>query len=250
MRGRRCRYWPGASAFPGSTPACTIPGRDRRCAQPAQPSPPRPVQALAGGQQGAGRGLRPVFTRIQTLVSGDGDGLTFVVNSSAGSALAGPPAEEISEALPKARVFVVDEPEEWEAAFKEAGSAKAIGIAGGDGSINSAAEVAMANNQPLAIVPAGTLNHLARDLGIDSVDGDHRGHQRRQGRSYRRGHHRRQAVPQHRQLRQLRRAGRRPRAPRGPHRQVAGRPRRPGEGAAPTSSRSRSRSTAGAGRCG
>jgi diacylglycerol kinase family enzyme/membrane-associated phospholipid phosphatase len=114
--------------------------------------------------------VRPVFTRIQTLVSGDGDGLTFVVNSSAGSALAGPPAEEISEALPKARVFVVDEPEEWEAAFKEAGSAKAIGIAGGDGSINSAAEVAMANNQPLAIVPAGTLNHLARDLGIDSVE--------------------------------------------------------------------------------
>ncbi len=28
----------------------------------------------------------------------------------------------------------------------------------------------MANDQPLAIVPAGTLNHLARDLGIDSVE--------------------------------------------------------------------------------
>lgn len=114
--------------------------------------------------------VRPLFTRIKTLVSGDGDGITFVVNSSAGSALSVPPAEEISEALPKARVFVVEEPHDWDAAYKEAGSAKAIGIAGGDGSINSAAEVAMANNQPLAIVPAGTLNHLARDLGIDSVE--------------------------------------------------------------------------------
>lgn len=114
--------------------------------------------------------MRPVLTRIDTLVSEDGDGITFVVNSSAGSALARPPAEEIQEALPKAEVRVVDEPEEWEAAFKEAGQAKAIGIAGGDGSINSAAEVAMANNQPLAVVPAGTLNHLARDLGIDSVE--------------------------------------------------------------------------------
>jgi diacylglycerol kinase family enzyme/membrane-associated phospholipid phosphatase len=114
--------------------------------------------------------MRPVFTRIDTLVSEDGEGITFVVNSSAGSALAKPPAEEISEGLPKAEIRVVEEPEEWEAAFKEAGEAKAIGIAGGDGSINSAAEVAMAHGQPLAVVPAGTLNHLARDLGIDSVE--------------------------------------------------------------------------------
>lgn len=114
--------------------------------------------------------VRPVYTRIYTLVSEDGEGITFVVNSSAGSALAKPPAQEISEALPKAVVRVVEKPEEWEAAFKEAASAKAVGMAGGDGSINSAAEVAIANDQPLAVVPAGTLNHLARDLGIDSVE--------------------------------------------------------------------------------
>lgn len=114
--------------------------------------------------------VRPVYTRIDTLVSEDGEGITFVVNSSAGSALSRPPAEEIQESLPKADVRVVEEPEEWEAAFKEAGKAQALGIAGGDGSINSAAEVAMANGQPLAVVPAGTLNHLARDLGIDSVE--------------------------------------------------------------------------------
>jgi diacylglycerol kinase family enzyme/membrane-associated phospholipid phosphatase len=114
--------------------------------------------------------VRPAYNRIDTHVSEDGEGLTFVINSSAGSALARPPAEEIEEALPKARIRVVEEPEEWDAAFKEASEAKALGIAGGDGSINSAAQVAMDNNQPLAVVPAGTLNHLARDLGIDSVE--------------------------------------------------------------------------------
>jgi diacylglycerol kinase family enzyme/membrane-associated phospholipid phosphatase len=114
--------------------------------------------------------VRPAYNRIDTHMSEDGEGLTFVINASAGSALARPPGEEIEEALPKAQIRIVEEPEEWDAAFKEASQAKALGIAGGDGSINSAAQVAMENNQPLAVVPAGTLNHLARDLGIDSVD--------------------------------------------------------------------------------
>lgn len=114
--------------------------------------------------------VRPVYTRVETLVSEDGDGLVFVVNASAGSAVARPPAEEIEDALPRAKVLVVDSPQEWDAAFEQAASASSVGIAGGDGSINSAAEVAVNNDQPLAVVPAGTLNHLARDLGIDSID--------------------------------------------------------------------------------
>lgn len=114
--------------------------------------------------------VRPVFTRVETLVSEDGDGIVFVVNSSAGSAVARPPDEKIEEALPRAKVLVVDSPQEWDEAFEQAASARAVGIAGGDGSINSAAEVAVNNDQPLAVVPAGTLNHLARDLGIDSID--------------------------------------------------------------------------------
>ncbi|HEX2150301.1 MAG TPA: phosphatase PAP2 family protein [Actinomycetota bacterium] len=115
--------------------------------------------------------VRPAYTRIDALgVSEDGEGLTFVVNASAGSALARPPQEEIEEALPKAKVLVVVDPEDWDAAYEQAAHAKALGIAGGDGSINSAAQVAMKNRQPLAVVPAGTLNHLARDLGIESVE--------------------------------------------------------------------------------
>ncbi|HEY8544862.1 MAG TPA: diacylglycerol kinase family protein, partial [Acidimicrobiales bacterium] len=47
---------------------------------------------------------------------------------------------------------------------------RALGVAGGDGSINTAADVALEHRLPLAVVPAGTLNHLARDLGVETVD--------------------------------------------------------------------------------
>ena len=46
----------------------------------------------------------------------------------------------------------------------------AIGAAGGDGTLSAAAAIAEARGMPLIAVPAGTLNHLARDLGLDSVD--------------------------------------------------------------------------------
>ncbi|HEX2178611.1 MAG TPA: diacylglycerol kinase family protein, partial [Actinomycetota bacterium] len=98
------------------------------------------------------------------------EGMTFVVNADAGPAFSRPPAQAIQAALPKAKVILVDEPEEWEPAWRQAADGRAIGIAGGDGSVNSAAEVAMANGLPLAVVPAGTLNHLARDLGIETVE--------------------------------------------------------------------------------
>jgi len=42
----------------------------------------------------------------------------------------------------------------------------AIVIGGGDGSVRSIAQVVAGNDVPLGILPLGTLNHLARDLGI------------------------------------------------------------------------------------
>jgi undecaprenyl-diphosphatase len=42
-------------------------------------------------------------------------------------------------------------------------------VAGGDGSINAAAEVAAEHRVPLLVVPAGTLNHFAIALGVKSV---------------------------------------------------------------------------------
>ncbi len=48
--------------------------------------------------------------------------------------------------------------------------ARAIGMAGGDGSQALVAAVAMAHSVPYVCVPAGTRNHLALDLGLDRAD--------------------------------------------------------------------------------
>jgi len=48
--------------------------------------------------------------------------------------------------------------------------APAIGMAGGDGSQALVATVAAERQVPMVVVPAGTRNHLARDLGLDRDD--------------------------------------------------------------------------------
>lgn len=48
-----------------------------------------------------------------------------------------------------------------------AGGADVLGMAGGDGSLGLVADVAARHGVPLVVVPAGTFNHLAMDLGLD-----------------------------------------------------------------------------------
>ena len=45
-----------------------------------------------------------------------------------------------------------------------------LGVAGGDGSLAAVAEVALERGSPFVVVPSGTLNHFARDLGLDRDD--------------------------------------------------------------------------------
>ena len=47
--------------------------------------------------------------------------------------------------------------------------ARALAVAGGDGSVAAVAGVAVERGLPLGVVPTGTLNHFARDLGLDLV---------------------------------------------------------------------------------
>ena len=51
-----------------------------------------------------------------------------------------------------------------------AGGADLIGMAGGDGSQALVASVASRHGVPFVVVPAGTRNHFALDLGIDRED--------------------------------------------------------------------------------
>lgn len=63
--------------------------------------------------------------------------------------------------------------------------AQSLAVAGGDGSVTAVAAVAVERGLPLAVVPTGTLNHFARDLGLDlarplrALDAFDAGHERR-----------------------------------------------------------------------
>jgi undecaprenyl-diphosphatase len=125
---------------------------------------------------------RPVFTSLQGEPSADGEGLAVLVNPSSGPAWSADPTEALRDALPAARVETLDGEgtlADHYAAIAREVELKAIGIAGGDGTVNAAAEEALRLGRPLLVVPAGTLNHFARDLGVetvgDAVEAVHRG---------------------------------------------------------------------------
>jgi diacylglycerol kinase family enzyme len=52
----------------------------------------------------------------------------------------------------------------------DAEGADAVGVAGGDGSLAAVAALAVERRLPFVVVPLGTRNHFARDLGIDPAD--------------------------------------------------------------------------------
>ncbi|GAA2604843.1 bifunctional phosphatase PAP2/diacylglycerol kinase family protein [Streptomyces axinellae] len=140
-----------------------------------------PSDVLAGVAIGtasafAVRGLLDARRRIppaQPLVEApelpQGRGLSVVANPGSGSAAF---ADEVQEALPEARVLHWD-PERGplselldKTAQRAAEEGGALGVYGGDGSVNAAARVAHRHGVPLAVLPGGTYNHLAQDLGI------------------------------------------------------------------------------------
>jgi diacylglycerol kinase family enzyme/membrane-associated phospholipid phosphatase len=146
-----------------------------------------PLDVAVGGALGAGFGLLtrlvwpvlpdevedepPTREAVALPPSPDGDGVALVVNRDAGSPLGGPDAEELRRRLPRARIVVVDDPAELPDALGEAaGDCRTLGISGGDGSIATAAAVALERDKPLLVIPAGTLNHLGRDLRVESAD--------------------------------------------------------------------------------
>lgn len=118
---------------------------------------------------------RPLDT-VPTLPGGEG--LVLVAKPFSGDPDVDH-AEEVAAALPAARVLRVqqglDVDDQLERALAEGdGWARAIGVAGGDGTVAAGAAVANRHGLPLVVVPAGTLNHFARDVGLydlqESVD--------------------------------------------------------------------------------
>lgn len=98
-----------------------------------------------------------------------------VVNVAAGSRSRAPAGEvlaALTAAGVEARVTSVA-PEEVAAAVvrERLAGAEVIGVAGGDGTVLTAAEVLAGTTTALAVLPGGTLNHFARSLGIQTLDG-------------------------------------------------------------------------------
>ncbi|MGY1437057.1 bifunctional phosphatase PAP2/diacylglycerol kinase family protein [Streptomyces reniochalinae] len=117
----------------------------------------------------ARRRVPPAQALVEAPTLPEGRGLSVVANPGSGSAAF---VDEVAQALPAARVTRWDPdacalPEllskEAQRAAEEGG---ALGVYGGDGTVNAAARAALQHGVPLAVLPGGTHNHLALDLGI------------------------------------------------------------------------------------
>ncbi len=97
-----------------------------------------------------------------------GRGIFIAVNPGAGSS-GSETADELRDLLPDAEVVELDDAGDLERVLQEAAirpDIAAIGACGGDGTLSWAASVAVDHKLPLVAIPGGTLNHLARDLGL------------------------------------------------------------------------------------
>lgn len=146
-----------------------------------------PSDVAAGVLTGVGVGLatrswwpvRPVKpgrarpSERVTRVSG-GAGLAVAVNVSAGNTDDGV-ADQLRLRWPAATYWRLDQNDELldqlHRLVHTAGAGiHALGVVGGDGTVAAASSVAAAHGLPLAVIPNGTLNHFARDLGVSSTD--------------------------------------------------------------------------------
>lgn len=95
----------------------------------------------------------------------------MVANAGAGNRLRAASARRLRRALPGVRIMVAGSGEDLPATLRRAtADARVLGVAGGDGSASAATTVAVGAGLPLAVVPTGTLNHLATDLGIERIE--------------------------------------------------------------------------------
>jgi undecaprenyl-diphosphatase len=98
-----------------------------------------------------------------------GEGLILLVNTSAGTASARL-ASRLAAELPEAKVIETDAGQDLTAQLRlAAAEARILGVAGGDGTVSTASAIALEAGLPLLVIPAGTFNHFAADLGVRSV---------------------------------------------------------------------------------
>ncbi|MFB8279304.1 bifunctional phosphatase PAP2/diacylglycerol kinase family protein [Nocardia colli] len=100
----------------------------------------------------------------------DGRGLLFVVNPSSGTDDGGELADLLRGRLPAAQILELEGDIDLVAeidARVQGDEVAALGVLGGDGTVSTVAEAAVRHNLPLAVFAGGTLNHFARDIGVE-----------------------------------------------------------------------------------
>ena len=106
----------------------------------------------------------PVY--VDTPARPHGEGLALVVNPAAGSGTGVRVIDQVRRELPDAEIVTLRAHDEVETVLRTAAErAEVLGIAGGDGTVACAAAAAVNAGRPLAVFPAGTFNHFAKDIG-------------------------------------------------------------------------------------
>lgn len=108
--------------------------------------------------------------RVDTPARPDGKGVTVVINPASGSGTGARVLDEVRDALPKAEIVELGEEDDVVEVLKSAAQrSEVLGIGGGDGTVAAAAAVAVDAGVPLAVFPAGTFNHFAKDIGCETT---------------------------------------------------------------------------------
>ncbi|MQA08787.1 MAG: phosphatase PAP2 family protein [Pseudonocardiaceae bacterium] len=111
--------------------------------------------------------------RVEAPALPHGEGLLLFANPGSGDPDVDP-VEEASARWPQAIVVEPDPDtplsEQLDIVRADTGrEITALGVAGGDGTVAAVATLAARRGLPLVLVPAGTLNHFARDVGVESM---------------------------------------------------------------------------------
>ncbi|WP_231977666.1 bifunctional phosphatase PAP2/diacylglycerol kinase family protein [Mycobacterium sp. E2989] len=106
--------------------------------------------------------------RIETPPRPDGAGVVLVVNPASGSGSGARVIGEVRRELPNAEIVELTKNDNITNVFRAAAErAGVLGVGGGDGTVACAAAIAVDTGRPLAVFPAGTFNHFAKDIGCD-----------------------------------------------------------------------------------
>lgn len=100
----------------------------------------------------------------------DGAGVVLVVNPESGGDTGARVIDEVRKALPRADIRELGPDDDPVRVLRcAAADAEVLAVGGGDGTVATAAGVAIGAGLPLAVFPAGTFNHFAKDIGCDTV---------------------------------------------------------------------------------